>query len=202
VPKTPDVFLTQEVVADRVIRARRELGGEENQMARVRLGRGATCVLALGATALAASALFVGPALAQSTNDADKAPMSAVPQFTCDTSTPPGTPTKSFANIKLGVDNSSPPGRPPRTFIDAVVSIKDAAPNESYLVILTPTSLTAPGPLPCGGSVVSVTTNGQGNANTRLTSGLEPDTRSAFVVALGPAGVNHLISTLVVFDTR
>jgi hypothetical protein len=171
---------------------------------RLRLGRDATCVLAAGVTALASSALFVGPAFAQSINDADKAPMMSAAQLRCNVTTPPGAPTQSFAIIKLSSDNArnSPPGRPPRTAIDAVVSIKDAAPNVEYVVILTQTAQTAPGPLPCGGSVVGVTTNGQGNANVRLEDVLESDTRSAFVVALAPPGVNNLISTRVVFGTQ
>jgi hypothetical protein len=162
-------------------------------MKRLRLGRrGATCVLALGATALVASALFVGPALAQSPNAADKVPIVSTNTFGCGAggpAVPPGSPIVGSVNIRS--DGNGP--------VVAEVSLKDGRPNTRYefLLLQTPGETRFGCIKPPNGIL---TTNGQGNGNVRLSVAKRSDTTGAFVLSFNTP--DNLVSGHYVFGSK
>ena len=161
-------------------------------MERLRLGRRATVVLALGATAFWVSALFVGPALAQSPNAADKVPIVSSNTIGCFADGPrvlPGSPIVGFVNIRS--DGNGP--------VVAELSVKDGRPNTSYEFLLLQTPSQGPGCIsfsPNG----TMTTNGQGNGNLRLSVTRLPDTTGAFVLSFNTP--DNFVSGHYVFGSK
>jgi hypothetical protein len=153
-------------------------------MERLRLRRRATCVLALGATALWAFAFFVGPASAQGPNAAEKGRLTEVDTINCDGSTPPGTPTQNFAIIKLsGKDGAT---------VAANVTLKDLVPDDIVTVILIQTPS-----LSCGPDSETVLSNGQGNATVQISAPRVFGKTGAFVAVIGTG--HRLVSEPFVF---
>jgi hypothetical protein len=147
------------------------------QVARLRIARGptrllvlgATAVVALGASAIVASATFVDPGSVARTGGSQREPMTDVSQIECDGSSPTGTPTQSSATITLTNDT-----------VAADVSLVGLDPNEVYYVTLTQTSPRSD----CGGNHAVATTDGQGNANVSVRAAPR-NGRGAFIHAEG-----------------
>jgi hypothetical protein len=158
----------------------------------LRRRRGLKGVLTLGALALVASALLVGPALAQSPNAADKVPIVSTNTFGCGAggpSVPPGSPIVGAVNIRS--DGNGP--------VVAEVSLKDGRPNTRYefLLLQTPGETRFGCFKPANGIM---TTNGQGNGNVRLSAARLPDTTGGFVLSFNTP--DNLVSGHYVFGNK
>jgi hypothetical protein len=160
------------------------------KLERLRRGRRARGVLALGGTALVASALFAGPASAQSPNAADHVPIFSTNTFGCGAggpSVPPGSPIVGSVNVRS--DGNGP--------VVAEVSLKDGRPNTTYQFLL----LQTPGERGCIKPANGTsTTNGQGNGNVRLSVAKLPDTTGAYVISFNTR--DNLVSGHYMFGNK
>lgn len=150
------------------------------------VGRAPKRLLILGAAAVAASGGLAAPALAESTNAAQRLSMTTTQFFVaCNGNNPSISPTDSFADIKKNADNT----------VSAVVQLNRAIPNTSYVVSLT----TTPNTGPCGPSV-SVQIDRRGHGTAHLSADLEPGQTGAFVAAIGPN--SQLVTPVYVFGSK
>jgi hypothetical protein len=141
----------------------------------------------LGAAATTASGILAAPALAQSTNAAEKMPMTRIGGLgvACSGNNSGGTPTASFANIKRDANNT----------VSAEVNLTRVTPNKSFLVIITAT----PNNGPCGPSE-SVQTNRNGQATAHISAPLSNGKTGVFVAAIG--GNTQLVTANYVFGSK
>jgi hypothetical protein len=129
--------------------------------------------LVIGVATVMATAATAVPALADSSNAAQKEPFFSIPSGNCTIGATGGGATESFANIKQNGDGT----------VSAEVKLKNAEPNTTYSVSLVQT------PICSSSSNRTIQTNNQGNGNTHVTGPIDSGTTGAFVLVVGPEGI-------------
>lgn len=122
--------------------------------------------LSAACTGITLSWVLAIPAFAS--NGAQKAPLESPTIFSCPNGAVGGTPGFGFAVIKRNGNGT----------VAATVSLKGAAPDQTYSVALVQT------PSCQADVIVTLTTNRQGNGTARVSEPQLPVTTGAFAVAL------------------
>ena len=126
--------------------------------------------LLVGIATVVAAGAVAAPALAASTNAAQKEPMLDNGDGLCSTGATSGIPTNGFAVIKANSDGT----------ISAEVSLKDAVPNATYQIAVDQT----PSGFGCGVFTAgTLQTNDQGNGNTHVSVPIAPGSTDASIEA-------------------